>query len=64
MCIKVVKSEVFGPIFIARNDYIKRVSTNLLDAFVKVELQIQSSGNKTTKRVQVLLEIIVPIFFI
>uniref|UniRef100_A0A8C7MMF3 Secernin 3 n=1 Tax=Oncorhynchus kisutch TaxID=8019 RepID=A0A8C7MMF3_ONCKI len=33
MCIKVVKSLVFGPIFIAPKNYIKLVTTNLLDAF-------------------------------
>uniref|UniRef100_A0A8C7I227 Secernin 3 n=1 Tax=Oncorhynchus kisutch TaxID=8019 RepID=A0A8C7I227_ONCKI len=31
MCIKVVKSLVFGPIFIAPKNYIKLVTTNLLD---------------------------------
>uniref|UniRef100_A0A8K9VAB5 Secernin 3 n=1 Tax=Oncorhynchus mykiss TaxID=8022 RepID=A0A8K9VAB5_ONCMY len=33
MCIKVVKSLVFGPIFIAPKNYIKLVTTHLLDAF-------------------------------
>ena len=42
LCIKVVESEVFGPIFIARNDYIKVVILQIcwMHLFVLVVYQI------------------------